>query len=92
MEQLKKKMIKAVAEKGTGEKENIIITNTRHKDRLQKAGEAVERAIASIDKGMSEEFPAVDVREALDHIGKITGQVSTEDILNKIFSDFCIGK
>ncbi len=92
MEELRKRMIKAVVEKGAEGKENIIITNTRHKDCLQKTGAAVERAIASIDKGMSEEFPAIDVREALDHIGKITGQVSTEDILNKIFSDFCIGK
>lgn len=92
LEKLKNKMVAAVMKKGVTGKENIIITNTRHKDRLQKAGEAIERAVASIDKGMSEEFTAVDVREALDHIGEITGRVSTEDILNKIFAEFCIGK
>ena len=92
LSQLKKAMVQAVREKSPAGRENIIITNTRHKHLLQKAGEAVERAIDSIKKGMSEEFPAVDIREALDHIGEITGRVSTDDILNKIFSNFCIGK
>jgi tRNA modification GTPase len=92
LEDLKKKMVESVLKKGVAGKENIIITNTRHKHQLEKAGEAIERAIVSIDKGLSEEFTAVDVREALDHIGEITGHVSTDDILNRIFSDFCIGK
>jgi tRNA modification GTPase len=92
MEKLKKEMGKIALIKGTKSKESIIITNVRHKELMQNAGELIEKAVESINNGMSEEFIALDIRGALDYVGCITGRVSTEDIMNKIFSDFCIGK
>jgi len=92
MEKLKKEMGKTAANKGTKSKESLIITNVRHKELLSNAADSLKKAIESIDKKMSEEFIALDIRGALDYIGSITGRVSTDDILNKIFSDFCIGK
>ncbi|OGF44890.1 MAG: tRNA uridine-5-carboxymethylaminomethyl(34) synthesis GTPase MnmE [Candidatus Firestonebacteria bacterium RIFOXYA2_FULL_40_8] len=92
MEKLKKEMGKVALEKGARSKESLIITNVRHKELLLSASGSIKHALESIDKKMSEEFIALDIRGALDYIGSITGRVSTDDILNKIFSDFCIGK
>ncbi len=74
------------------EREGVVITNTRHKRSLDRAGAAVERAISVIGAGQPLEFFSVEMRDALDSIGEITGAVTAEDILNRIFSDFCIGK
>ncbi|MEI6845447.1 MAG: tRNA uridine-5-carboxymethylaminomethyl(34) synthesis GTPase MnmE [Candidatus Firestonebacteria bacterium] len=92
MEKLKKEMGKVALKKGAGSKESIIITNVRHKELLSSAAASLKKAVKSIEEKMSEEFVALDIRGALDYIGCITGRVSAEDILNKIFSDFCIGK
>jgi tRNA modification GTPase len=69
-----------------------LITNLRHKEALSKAVQSLGLAIESLLKNMSFEFVALDLRVALDSIGEIVGKVVTEDILNKIFSEFCIGK
>src|SRR3989339_239775 len=92
IEKLKKEMGKIALEKGARSKESLIITNVRHKELLSNAADSIKKAIESINKKMSEEFIALDIRGALDYIGSVTGRVSTDDILNKIFSDFCIGK
>jgi tRNA modification GTPase len=69
-----------------------LITNLRHKDTLTRAVQALALAKGSFLKNMSFEFVALDLRVALDAIGEITGKVVTEDILDKIFSEFCVGK
>ncbi len=69
-----------------------LITNLRHKEALSKAVQSLGLAKESLLKNMSFEFVALDLRVALDSIGEIVGKVVTEDILNKIFSEFCIGK
>ena len=92
IEALKKEMKAAVSERGVKDSSGIMITNMRHKVLLEQALSALVLAENSINNEMSEEFIAVDIREALDYVGEITGKVSTEDILNKIFSEFCIGK
>lgn len=71
---------------------DVILTNLRHKDSLWRAKEGILKGRKSLEKNMSLEFVALDLRIALDSIGEIVGKVVTEDILNKIFSDFCIGK
>jgi len=78
------------------ESENItdatIISNTRHYEALSKSLEAIE----SIEKGFSEGVPsdliAIDIKSALHHLGEITGEITTDEILGNIFSKFCIGK
>ena len=70
----------------------MMITNIRHKMALERAVALLSQAKDSIVGGLSPEFPALDVREALDSLGEIVGKTINEDILDRIFSTFCIGK
>jgi tRNA modification GTPase len=72
--------------------DQAIITSVRHRDALKRAKEALDNAVKALREGLSPEFPAVEVREALDALGQITGETADEEILNRIFSRFCIGK
>ena len=71
---------------------NAIVTNLRHKTALEKSSDYLEKAALSIDKKFSGEFISVDLRNAESALGEIIGKVTTDDILNNIFSQFCIGK
>ncbi len=72
--------------------DQTIVTNTRHYDALRKADESLNKVLANMDAGITSDFIAMDIRQALHHLGEITGQVSTDDLLGNIFSNFCIGK
>jgi tRNA modification GTPase len=78
--------------KGNINNASTIVTNTRHAEALQKTSEALTRAYDGLTVGRSNDFLAADIRQALYHLGEITGQISTEDLLENIFSRFCIGK
>jgi len=69
-----------------------IVSNTRHYECLRRAKETLEKAEESIKNKMSGEFISVDLRKAADDIGEIIGIVTSDDILNNIFTKFCIGK
>ena len=71
---------------------NVLVTNLRHKKALQNAANFLTKAVLSIDKDLSGEFISVDLRNAENSLGEIIGEVTSEDILNNIFSQFCIGK
>jgi len=70
----------------------VLVTNVRHWEALTKALESLQRSIDEAEKGVSSEFIALYLRDALNYLGQITGKVTREDILNNIFSKFCIGK
>lgn len=70
----------------------LVITRARHRDALMRARESLLQAKSSCFDGLSNEFISFDLRASLDALGEITGQITSNDILNKIFSDFCIGK
>ncbi|NCG14283.1 MAG: tRNA uridine-5-carboxymethylaminomethyl(34) synthesis GTPase MnmE [Bacteroidetes bacterium] len=70
----------------------ILIANTRHAEALKSSLGALKRAEDNLNQGTSGELLAFDLREALDHIGSITGEVMADDSLGSIFSRFCIGK
>jgi len=72
--------------------ESVTITNERHRNALNKAIHSLDTAMESVEKQMSSEFIVVDLRSALNALGFITGQTTTDDILNNIFAKFCIGK
>lgn len=72
--------------------DQIYITNTRHYEALKKSYQALQSALESIKKGISKELLTIDLRQAMFHMGTITGEITTDDILNNIFSNFCIGK
>ncbi len=69
-----------------------IVTNIRQKQALGAAIDSLRAAQTSLKRGLSSEFVAVDLRQGLDRLGEIIGEVTTEDILGNIFSKFCIGK
>ncbi len=71
---------------------SVLVTRLRHKASLEQAHRSIEEAIRSLERRESGECVALDIRAALDALGEITGAVSTEDILDRIFQDFCIGK
>lgn len=73
-------------------RETAIISRARHKDALEKAREALGRFLESVEKGMSGEFLAVDLQDALEAVGEISGETTPDDILDIIFREFCIGK
>lgn len=71
---------------------SVLVTRLRHKTTLEQARRSIEEAMRSLERKESGECVALDIRAALDALGEITGAVSTEDILDRIFHDFCIGK
>jgi tRNA modification GTPase len=72
--------------------DGVVVTNLRHEAALDRAREGLDQAKSSVAAGMADELVAVDVRAAADALGEITGTITTDDILEQIFSTFCIGK
>ncbi len=75
-----------------GSEGSVTVTNSRHKQALEKARDHLRLALQSIEDRQSGEFVVVDLRCALDYLGEIVGVVTTDEILHSIFSRFCIGK
>ena len=72
--------------------DQIMVTNARHYQALTLAADSIARAIDALTAGISGDFIAQDIRETLHHLGEITGNITSQDILTTIFSRFCIGK
>lgn len=72
--------------------DRIIVTNARHYEALVNACSSLENVEAGLSNGFSADLLAVDVRDAISHLGEITGDISSDDILGVIFSRFCVGK
>lgn len=69
-----------------------IVTNARHQSALLKTAEALEKATFGLETGITGDFIAMDIRQAMHWLGSITGDISEDDLLANIFSKFCIGK
>ncbi|MCJ8211472.1 tRNA uridine-5-carboxymethylaminomethyl(34) synthesis GTPase MnmE [Mucilaginibacter sp. RS28] len=91
IEELKHK-IYHTAIKGQLAGNEIMVTNIRHLEALQKTEEALSRVLNGIDNPITSDFLAIDIKQALHYLGEITGSVTTDDLLENIFSKFCIGK
>ena len=72
--------------------EEVYITNARQKNALVNARESMKKVIFSIDAGMPEDFYSIDLMDAYESLGNITGESIGEDLVNEIFSKFCMGK
>ena len=72
--------------------EEVVITNLRHRELLEKAAGALSRVRDSLKSGMSEDFFSIDLMEAYGKLGEIIGEEVGEDLVNEIFSRFCMGK
>jgi tRNA modification GTPase len=92
LESLRRAIDEKVWKKGPPSKEEVVITNARHKQALDQAIDALEVLIAGLQEGVSPEFLASDMRRSLSELGTILGADITEDILTAIFSKFCVGK
>ena len=69
-----------------------IVTNTRHYDALLKALEEIQKVQFGLEEGLSGDLLAIDIRQSLYHLGEITGEITSDDLLGNIFANFCIGK
>jgi tRNA modification GTPase len=87
------KMISMICWKGEVVASNEeLVTNVRHREALVRTEKALERLLETMQKKLSAEFISVDLHDALDAIGEIVGETTTDDLLGRIFSKFCIGK
>ncbi|MFD1315723.1 tRNA uridine-5-carboxymethylaminomethyl(34) synthesis GTPase MnmE [Namhaeicola litoreus] len=78
--------------KGALSNNQTIVSNARHFDALHNALKSTKDIVSGLDKGISSDLIAIDIRQALFHLGEITGQITTDDLLGNIFANFCIGK
>ena len=72
--------------------DELLVTNARHNDAMMRTLAALLVAQESLAEGQPIDIIASDIREAIHYIGEITGEVTTDEVLNNIFSRFCIGK
>jgi tRNA modification GTPase len=79
----------AIKDKLTGDE--TLVTNIRHLEALQKTEDALSRVLGGMDS-VTSDFLSMDIKQALHYLGEITGAVTTDDLLENIFSKFCIGK
>ncbi|HTA81437.1 MAG TPA: tRNA uridine-5-carboxymethylaminomethyl(34) synthesis GTPase MnmE [Bacteroidia bacterium] len=91
VEELKKQLC-SVALQGADMQHDIVLTNARHYEALQSTMQNLSNAKKGIETKLSGELVASDIRSALTHLGEITGEVTTDDLLGNIFGRFCIGK
>jgi tRNA modification GTPase len=84
----------AAATGGTAglDQQQVVLSNARHYDALRRADEALVRVLDGLNVGLSQDFVAMDIRQSLRELGEITGEITTDDLLGNIFSNFCIGK
>jgi len=92
LEELKEAIFNSCLKDWKEEREGVVVTNLRHKTSIENALEALHRASQALTENQPVEIIAIELRQSLDKLGEIVGTVTTEDILNRIFSDFCIGK
>jgi tRNA modification GTPase len=71
---------------------DVLVTNLRHYQSLTEAHDALKRVLSGLQGKVTGDFLAMDIRQALFHLGQITGEITTDDLLENIFSKFCIGK
>lgn len=71
---------------------DTVVTNLRHFQHLSQTNEALENVLEGLSQNITGDFLAQDIRFALHHLGEITGQITTDDLLANIFGKFCIGK
>lgn len=92
LEDLKDRIFESCLKDWKEEREGVVITNLRHKTAIENAKTSLERALSALIENQPLEILALELRDSLDRLGGIVGVITTEDILNKIFNDFCIGK
>ena len=91
IEKLKEKLLQFIDTKQIANTDTIV-TNLRHYDELQLTLHEINTIIKGLNSGLTGDFLAINIRQALFHLGSITGEVTTDTLLEDIFRKFCIGK
>ena len=92
VDQLRAAIRSQLVGEGADTTDGVMVTNVRHHAALDRVRASLAQAKGSVDAGVPDELIAVDVRAAADALGEITGEITTDEILEQIFSTFCIGK
>jgi len=71
---------------------DVLVTNLRHYQKLVETNQSLQQVLTGLNTGITGDFLAMDIRQALYHLGEITGEITNDDLLENIFSKFCIGK
>ncbi len=92
METLEQTLADAILNDRGGIGEEVVVSSTRHLRALESARDSLSEARATTSEGLPPDFISIDLRAALDALGQITGETATEEVIHRIFHDFCIGK
>ncbi|WP_206170591.1 tRNA uridine-5-carboxymethylaminomethyl(34) synthesis GTPase MnmE [Spirosoma pollinicola] len=92
LEELKSALSARVRTDAAVQTGSAVVTNARHYNHLTGTDNALARAVTGLDSGVTPDWLAMDLRVALQHLGELTGEITTDDLLESIFSKFCIGK
>jgi tRNA modification GTPase len=92
LEELKDLIFNSSLKDWKEEREGVLVTNTRHKIAIENAAASLGRALSGFEEDKPLEIIALELRDSLDSLGEIVGAVTTDDILDSIFQNFCIGK
>lgn len=92
IDELEKRLSEIVYDEEISSDHQVIITNVRHERLLMEAAEQLEEALVSLESGVPIDCVEVDLKRVLDALGEITGETADEEVINKVFNDFCIGK
>jgi tRNA modification GTPase len=91
IDQLKEKLL-SYFHVNTVKTGDVVVTNLRHYQNLLQTNESLDRVLKGMTEGITGDFLAMDIRQSLHYLGEITGAITTDDLLENIFSKFCIGK
>jgi tRNA modification GTPase len=92
LEELKESIFNSCLKDWKEEREGVVVTNLRHRNAIEDAGSSLVRAVQALTGNQPVEILALELRDSLDRLGEIVGAVTTEDILNRYLTEFCIGK
>lgn len=91
IDEIKQALYQSIVNRTTSAND-VVVTNTRHYAALTQANESLNKVLEGLSNNITGDFLAMDIRQALHHLGEITGEITTDDLLDNIFSKFCIGK
>lgn len=92
IEDLRRRVLERVSPLGARQPDEIFLTSVRQKDLVDRAAASLERALVALEERRGLECVAVDLREALDRLGELSGEIRLDDLYDRLFSTFCIGK
>lgn len=92
LDELEKSISEMVFSGDIKQENSLMITNVRHRDLLKKTSAEISEALRMIDDGEALDFVHINVNQAFEYLGEITGQTITDDIMDRVFSEFCVGK